>query len=61
VTPCTYDLAIEVVLLDHNSVHRLGILESQESEASRPTSGGISHDSCLQNLSKLREVVAEGL
>lgn len=52
----TYDLAIQMVFLNHNNVHRLGVLESQETEASRSTGGTVSHDGALRNLAKLREV-----
>ncbi len=54
----THDLAIEKVLLDHNNVHCLGVLEGQKSEASRPASSTISHHGALYNLSELREVLA---
>lgn len=50
-----------MVLLDHYNVHRLGIFESQEAEAARPTGGPISHDSALHHFAKLGEVVSQRL
>ena len=53
-----YNLAVKIVLLDHNNVHGLGVLESQESESSRPTRRTISHNSTLSDFAKLREIVS---
>ena len=53
-----YDLAVEIVLLDHNNVHCLGVFERQEAESSRTTGRPISHDGTLSDFAKLREVVS---
>lgn len=47
------------MLLDHDSVHCLGISESQETETSRATSSTVSHHSAFLYLSKLRKVVLQ--
>lgn len=49
----THNLSIQIVFLDHDSVHRLCIPEGQEAEPSRPTSSAIAHDSALHDLSEL--------
>ena len=54
-----HNLAIEVVLLDHDNVDRLGILEGEKAEASRPTGGAVPHDGAFHHLAKLREVVPQ--
>lgn len=54
-----YQLAVQEVLLDHNYVDRLWVLESEEAEASRAASGTIAHHLAVDDLSELREVVLE--
>jgi hypothetical protein len=57
----THDLAIQVVLLDHDNVDRFGVLEGEEAKATRAAGGAISHDSAFHHLTELREVVAKRL
>jgi hypothetical protein len=49
------------MLFHHNNVDHLGVLECQEAEATRATSGTIPHNGTLHDLSKLREIVPQGL
>lgn len=49
----TYDLAVEEVLLDHDDVDRLGVLERQEAEASRAARVVVPHDGALEDLAEL--------
>lgn len=57
---CTYNLAVEEVLLDHDNVDSLGILECKEAEATGSARVVVTHDSALEDLAELREVVAKG-
>lgn len=49
----SYNLAVKVVLLDHDNVDSLWILESQETETSRATGRSVTHDSTFEHLAKL--------
>lgn len=53
----TYNLPIQIMLLDHDRIDRLGISKSQEAESSGPASGIVSHDSAFLDLAELGEVV----
>lgn len=55
----TYNLAIEVVLFDHDSVHTFRIPEGKEAEPARAASRGVAHDGALADLAKLGKVVLE--
>jgi hypothetical protein len=55
----TYDLAIKVVLLDHDDVDSFWIFESQETETSRAACCAVAHYRAFENLAKLREIVFE--
>lgn len=55
----TYNFAIEVVLLDHDCVDGLGIAEGEETEATRATSGAVTHHGAFLDFAELREVVAK--
>jgi glutathionyl-hydroquinone reductase len=54
-----YDLAVQIMLLDHDSVDRLWIFESQEAKTSGAARGSVSHDGALYYLAKLFEVSLE--
>ena len=56
----TYQLAVERMLLDHNSVDHLWVLESEEAESARAPGGAIAHDCALDDFAELREVALEG-
>jgi hypothetical protein len=56
----TYDFPIQIVLLHHNNVDTLGVLEGQKPEAARTTSRAVSHDSALADLAELREIIFQG-
>jgi hypothetical protein len=56
----TYDLSVQIVLLDHDNVDCLGVFEGEETESSRSAGGAISHNSALQNVSKRGEVISKG-
>ncbi len=56
----TYNLAIEVVLLNHDDINCLGIFECQETKSSGAASGAVAHDCAFENLAELGEVVFEG-
>lgn len=56
-----YNLPIQEVLLDHNNVHCLGVLEGEEAETSRSAGRAISHDSAFRHLTKLGEIITKGL
>lgn len=45
------------MLLDHDSVDGLRILEGEEAETTRTTCGAISHNGALENFAELREVL----
>lgn len=49
------------MLLHHDDIHRLGILEGQKPKPARPARRAISHDGALDHLPKGGKVVAEGL
>jgi hypothetical protein len=53
-----HNLAVEVVLLDHDDVDRLRVLEGEEAEAARATGGAVAHNSAFHHFAKLREVVS---
>ena len=55
-----HNLAVEVVLLDHDNVDRLGVLEGEKAEATRAAGGAVPHDGAFYHLAKLREVVPQG-
>ena len=55
----TYNLAIEVVLFDHDSVNTFRIPEGKEAETARTSSRGVAHDGTFADLAKLGEVVLE--
>ena len=57
--PKTHNLSIQIMLFDHHSVDRLGVSESQESEAPRTTCGAIPHDRTFLHISELGEVVSQ--
>lgn len=48
------------MLLDHDRVDSLGISESQEAETARAAAGTVAHDGALEDIAKLREVIAQG-
>jgi hypothetical protein len=41
------------VLLDHNDVDALGVLEGEEAETTRTSSSGVAHNGALANLAEL--------
>lgn len=49
------------MLLDHDSVDAFGVSESEEAKASRAAGCGVAHDGTFADLTKLREVVFEGI
>ena len=55
----TYNLPIEVVLFDHDSVDTFRIPEGKEAEPTRTASRGVAHDGAFADLAKLGEVVLE--
>jgi hypothetical protein len=55
----TYNLAIEIVFLDHHGVDTFGVPESEEAESTGTTGRDVAHDSTFADLSKLGEVVFE--
>jgi hypothetical protein len=55
----TYNLAIEVVLFDHDSVDTFRIPEGKKAEPARAASRGVAHDGAFADLAKLGEVVLE--
>lgn len=57
----TYNLSIKVVLLDHHDVDSPWVLECEEAEASRSAGCSIAHDSALENLAELREILLQRL
>ena len=50
---CTHNLAVKVVLLDHDNVDRLGVLEREEAESTRATRDAVTHHCALKYLTKL--------
>ena len=57
----TYDLAIEMVFLDHNNIDALGVLEGKEAETSRTAGSTIAHDGAFDDFAELCEVVLQRL
>jgi len=57
----TYNLAVEVVLFDHDSIDCLVIPEGKEAEASRSASSTITHNCAFSDFAKLGKVVAKRL
>jgi hypothetical protein len=53
----TYNLAIEIMLLDHDRVYALGVPEGEKAKSTGAASRSIAHDGALADLSELREVV----
>lgn len=49
----THELAVEKVLLDHDDVDCLGILECEEAKATRTTSSAVAHDLTVDHLAEL--------
>lgn len=49
------------MLFDHDSVDTFGISESKEAETSRTAGRRITHDSAFADLTKLSEVILEGV
>lgn len=47
------------MLLDHDDVDILGVLESEEAKASGATGGRVAHDGAFQDLAELGEVIPE--
>ena len=47
------------MLLDHDSVDCLGITESEETKATRATSGAVTHHRTFLDFTELREVVTK--
>jgi len=41
------------MLLDHNSVDSLGVLEGEEAETARPAGGAIAHDGTFDHFAIL--------
>ena len=58
---CTHELAVEQVLLDHDDVYNLRVLERQEAETTRAACDAISHDCAFRDFAVLCEVVLERL
>jgi len=56
----TYNLSIEIVLLDHNSVDARWVLKRQKGKTPWPT-GLVAHDGACIYLAKLRKVVPQTL
>jgi hypothetical protein len=52
----TYDLAIKMMLLDHDYIDSGGLCKGEETESSRTVRLGIPHDGTVGNLAKLFEV-----
>lgn len=46
------------MLLDHDDVDRLGVLEGQEAEAAGAARSAVPHHGALDDFAKLREVVS---
>ena len=47
------------MLLDHDNVDALGILEREKAESSRTSGSSIAHDGAFTNFTELREVAFE--
>jgi hypothetical protein len=56
----THDLAVQVVLLHHDDVDGLGVLEGEEAEAAGAAGGAVAHNGAFHHLAELREVVSQG-
>lgn len=48
------------MLLDHDSVYRLGILKGQETKSSGSSRVAVAHNSAFNNFAELAEVVPQG-
>jgi hypothetical protein len=55
----TYDLTVEVMLLYHDDVDALGVLEGEETEAAGATGGRVTHYGAFADFTELREVALE--
>lgn len=55
----TYDLAVQVVLLHHDSVDALWVLEGEETETARAPACAVAHDRAFYDFAKLGEIVLE--
>lgn len=53
----SYNLAIKIMLLHHDSVHSLRVTESQEAKTTRAACGAVPHYSALLDLSELRKII----
>ena len=56
----TYNLAIQKVLLHHDYVDSLGVLERQEAETTRSPRAAITHNCAFDNFAKLFKIVPHG-
>lgn len=54
-----YQLAVKEMLLDHNDVDDLGVLEGEEAKATRASSDAVAHDCAFGDFAELSEVILE--
>lgn len=54
-----YNLAVKEMLLYHDNVHSLGILEREESKATRAAGTAVTHDCAFHNFTELFEVLSQ--
>lgn len=54
----TYNLSVEVMLLDHDGIDSFRILECQEAEPARATSSTVTHHGAFHDFTELGKVVA---
>jgi hypothetical protein len=55
----TYNLAVQIVLLDHDGVDSLGVFEGEEAKSTRAAGSTVTHHGAFQHLTEFFKVVLE--